>query len=63
MTYKDWFQEIKWLRDKIILPNNNRISKDSFNVDGKFNADSLNKFLFKKYNEEYPVNDGRRYKK
>ena len=63
MNYKDWFKQIKWLKDKVILPNGERISKSSYITPKGFNIDGFNSMLFQEYNKQYPVNDGRRYKK
>lgn len=63
-TYKDWFKDIVWLKDKVILPNGQTVSKNSFIKEEGFNIDGFNSFLFKTYNTLYPVKkDGRRYKK
>lgn len=62
-TYQEWFKEIKWLKDKIILPDGTRISKSNYITKNGFNIDGFNKFLFQMYNTHYPVSDGRRYKK
>ena len=62
-TYREWFKKIVWLQDKIILPNNIRISKSNYITKNGFEIDSFNTLLFKIYNKLYPVNDGRRYKK
>ena len=63
MTYQEWFKQIVWLKDKIILPNNNTISKSDYITKDGFDINSFNTMLFKTYNTTYPVNDGRRYKK
>jgi len=63
MTYQKWFKEIQWLKDKVILPNNKSISKSDYITSKGFNIDGFNKMLFQEYNKQYPVNDGRRYKK
>lgn len=63
MTYQEWFKEIVWLKDKIILPNNTRISKSDYITKDGFDINSFNTMLFKTYNTLYPVSDGRRYKK
>ena len=63
MTYQEWFKEIKWLKDKVILPDNIRISKSDYITNDGFNINDFNRMLFKTYNEKYPVSDGRRYKK
>lgn len=63
MTYQDWFKKIVWLKDKIILPNNNTISKSDYITKDGFDINSFNTMLFKTYNTLYPVSDGRRYKK
>jgi hypothetical protein len=62
-TYTEWFNEIKWLKDKIILPNGKTINKTNYTTKIGFDIDRFNKFLFQTYNMLYPVNDGRRYKK
>ncbi len=62
-TYQEWFKEIKWLKDKIILPNNERISKAAYVTSKGFNIDAFNTMLFNTYNKQHPVSDGRRYKK
>jgi len=63
MTYQKWFEKIIWLKDKIILPNNNTISKSDYITKDGFDINSFNSMLFKTYNILYPVSDGRRYKK
>ena len=63
MSYKDWFKQIKWLKDKIILPDGIRISKSEYITPKGFDIDGFNTMLFKTYNTLYPVSDGRRYKK
>lgn len=63
MTYKEWFKKIVWLQDKIILPNNIRISKSYYITKDGFNIDGFNTMLFKKYNTLYLVSDRKRYKK
>ena len=62
-TFKEWFHEIKWLKDKVILPNNITIEKSDYITKNGFDIDGFNSLLFKTYNTIYPVNDGRRYKK
>lgn len=62
-TYKDWFKKIIWLKDKVILPNNQTVDKSRFVRKDGFDIDSFNVFLFNTYNKLYPVSDGRRYKK
>jgi len=62
-TYSEWFKEIQWLKDKIILPNNKSISKLNYITSKGFDIDGFNKILFEEYNKQHPVNDGRRYKK
>lgn len=62
-TFKEWFKEIKWLKDKVILPNNIIVEKSSYITKDGFDINSFNTMLFKTYNTLYPVNDGRRYKK
>ena len=63
MSYKEWFKEIQWLRDKIILPNHKTISKSNYVTDKGFDIDGFNTMLFKTYNTLYPLSNGRRYKK
>lgn len=63
MSYKDWFKKIIWLKDKIILPNNQTVDKSQFVRKDGFDIDGFNVFLFNTYNKLYPVSDGRRYKK
>lgn len=62
-TFKEWFHEIKWLKDKVILPNDITIEKSNYITKDGFDIDGFNSLLFKTYNTIYPVNDGRRYKK
>ena len=50
MSYKEWFKEIQWLRDKIILPNHKTISKSNYVTDKGFDIDGFNTMLFKTYN-------------
>lgn len=63
MSYKDWFKKIIWLKDKIILPNGQKVDKIQFVKKDGFDIDGFNVFLFNTYNKLYPVSDGRRYKK
>jgi hypothetical protein len=64
MNYRDWFKKIIWLKDKVILPDNNRISKTSYQTEKGFDIDKFNSMLFKEYNKQHPTKpDGRRYKK
>jgi protease-4 len=37
-TYQQWVQEIQWLRDKIILPDNKRIDKITFMTTAQVDA-------------------------
>jgi len=62
-SYKEWFKEIQWLKDKVILPENISISKSDYITDKGFDIDGFNSLLFKLYNKQNPVSDGRRYKK
>lgn len=50
-TYQEWVEEIQWLRDKIILPNGERVDKTNLMRKGQMDADLLNKMLMKEYNE------------
>ena len=52
-TYKDWFKDIQWLKDKVILPDNKRISKDKYITSNGFDIDGFNKMLFNEYNKQY----------
>ena len=52
-TYKDWFKDIQWLKDKVILPDNKRISKDKYITPNGFDIDGFNKMLFNEYNKQY----------
>ena len=63
MTYQKWFKEIVWLKDKVILPNGQRISKLEYVTKDGFANGEFSNLLFKTYNKLYPVIDGRRYKK
>lgn len=63
MNYREWFKQIQWLKDKVILPNNKSINKSEYITSKGFNIDGFNKMLFQEYNKQHPVNDGRRYKK
>lgn len=51
-TYQEWVQEIQWLRDKIILPDNKRIAKESFMTNGQIDADKLNKILLNEHKKQ-----------
>lgn len=61
-TYTEWFNDIKWLRDKIILPDGNTIDKTTYVTKDGFDINRFNTFLFQTYNTLYPVQDGRIYK-
>ena len=63
MTYQEWFKKIIWLKEKVVLPNGQTISKLNYiNKDG-FETGDFSNLLFKTYNKLYPVSDGRRHKK
>ena len=62
-TYKEWFKKIIWLKDKVILPNNQTVDKSQFVRKDGFDIDGFNVFLFNTYNKLYPVSDDRRCKK
>jgi len=53
MEYKEWFQQIQFLKDKVILPNNKTIDKTQWVTNKGFDIDRFNGFLFKTYNEIY----------
>lgn len=53
ITYKDWFKDIQWLRNKVILPNNLSVSKTDYITSKGFDIDSFNELLFKEYNKQY----------
>lgn len=61
--YKEWFNKIQWLKDKIILPDNIYISKSDYVTTKGFDIDGFNSLLFQEYNKQHPISDGRRYKK
>ncbi len=64
MTYQEWFEKIQWLRDKVILPNSQTVSKTYYITKDGFDTKGFNSLLFELYNnQQYPVSDGRRYKK
>lgn len=54
-TYKEWFQKIQWLKDKVILPDNIYISKSDYITDKGFNIDEFNNLLFKIYNQQHSI--------
>jgi hypothetical protein len=51
-TYQEWVQEIQWLRDKIILPDNTRIDKTTFMTNGQVDANKLNNILLDEYRRQ-----------
>lgn len=51
-TYQQWVEEIQWLRDKIILPDNKRIEKTTFMTDGEVDANKLNNILLDEYRRQ-----------
>jgi len=53
MTYSQWIKAIVFLRDKIILPDGTRISKDRWITSKGFNFDKFNKYLMDTYNGLY----------
>lgn len=64
MTYQEWFKQIIWLKNKIILPNGERLSKSNYQTTKGFDIDKFNSMLFQEYNKQHPTKqDGRRYKK
>lgn len=63
MTYQEWFKKIIWLKEAVVLPNGQRISKTGYITKDGFETGNFSKLLFKTYNKLYPVSDGRRYKK
>ena len=63
MSYREWFKKIVWLREKVVLPNDETISKLDYTTKDGFEIDGFNTILFKEYNKQHPISDGRRYKK
>ena len=63
ITYKEWFKKIVWLREKVVLPDGKTICKLDYTTKDGFEIDGFNSLLFKLYNKQNPVSDGRRYKK
>lgn len=49
-SYQSWFKEIRFLKDKIILPDGRTISKDMWTTSKGFNSNKFNKFLKEQYN-------------
>lgn len=62
MKYKDWYEEIEWLKNKVILPNGKRVSKDDYITKNGFDRDGFNKTLYKIWLNTNNKKDGRRYK-
>lgn len=62
MSYIEWSKQIQWLRDKVILPNGNRVSKDGYITKNGFDIDGFNKILYKIWLNTNVKKDGRRYK-
>lgn len=54
-SYKEWFKEIQWLKDKVILPENISISKSDYITNKVFDIDEFNSLLFKIYNQQHSV--------
>lgn len=62
MSYTDWYQEIEWLKNKVILPNGKRVSKDGYITKDGFDTEGFNKVLYKIWLNTDNKKDGRRYK-
>lgn len=56
MTYNEFIQQVQFLKDKIILPDGTRVSKDRWITSKGFNFDALNKYLLTTYNNKYAKN-------
>lgn len=54
MTYSEWFKQIQWLRDKVILPDGTRIDKSFYMTFEGIDIDEFNKMLFDEYKKRYP---------
>ena len=52
-TYKEWFLDIQWLKDKVILPNNIKVSKSDYITSKGFDIDGFNSLLFKTYIQKF----------
>jgi len=63
MTYQEWFKKIVWLRERVVLPDGKSISKLNYTTKDGFEIKGFDSLLFQEYNKQYPVSDGRRYKK
>ena len=53
MTYSDFIKETKFLKDKIILPDNIRVNKSKWITSTGFDFNAFNSYLMKIYKERY----------
>ncbi len=52
MTYKDWCSKLQWLKDKVILPDGTRISKEEYITNDGFDIKSFNELLYSLYEKQ-----------
>ena len=57
MTYQEWFKQVIFLKDKIILPNGVRFDKTKWITSNGFDIDKFNKFLKHHYYNEISKNE------
>lgn len=64
LTFKEWLNSILYLKDKVILPNGDRMSKGNYiSSEGIFDTVEFNRSLFKEYIKQQPPRpDGTRLK-
>jgi hypothetical protein len=60
--YKDWYDEIVWLKDKVILPKGRVVYKGSCVTKDGFDTEKFNNILRKIWLNTNTKADGRRYK-
>lgn len=53
ITYKEWFNDIKWLKNKVILPDGVKINKLNYITPNGFDTDGFNMKLITIYIKEY----------
>lgn len=52
MIYKDWCSKLQWLKDKVILPDGTRISKEEYITSDGFDIKSFNELLYSLYEKQ-----------
>lgn len=62
-TFKIYLNEVLFLKDKVILPDNTRVSKEPYIKNGSFNQKLFEEDLERYYNEKVKSSNNQTYYK